>query len=68
MVQVAVVARDDEARSVTVLVDGRRYEYALGDCYHGYRAIMRRLRMTPGRQLNWLKRRGRLINEKGKSK
>jgi hypothetical protein len=62
---IAVVAYDDEARSVTVGVDGRRYEYGLGDAYHVARAELHKLRRAPGRQLNWLKRRGRLMGKWG---
>lgn len=63
--RVTIVAYDDDALSITIYIDTKRYEYALGDAYHAARDKLRSLRRAPGRQLNWLKRRGALINVDG---
>jgi hypothetical protein len=66
MPDIAVVAWDDETMSVTVGIDGKRYEYFLGDRYNGARSALHRLRFAPGRQLNWLKKRGTLHVKSGR--
>jgi len=59
--RLSVVSTDDEALAVTVMINGERCTYALGDSYHFLRRAMLARRFSPGQQLNWIKRRGRLV-------